>query len=471
MRKAPSFPVEPTPAYYSLSAKMLVLILSVVILSRLLIHIPFVADYREAYLRNRIVDAYIATLLLQAKGVQQLDNVLEQKLLGQAQVLGIELRYQPPLAVVSLGKAPTPDAIFDLREQTYYQLLRDALVTLLVKGRRIIQLIDNPPGKTGVEISVFMDERQLYKELYIYWVHVIERLGLISLITAVLLYLSLQWLIVRSIYRIARNLAAFREDPQNPACVLEPSQRRDEMGVLERELARMQSALRTALAQQSRFAAVGKAVSRINHDMKSILSTVSIASERLAKADDPAIRKIAKLLVGSVERAVDLCTQTQDLARGEQAVPQRTRLRLHDLIDEVGTALGLDCQDRIQWRNEIDETLEVNADAERLYRVFMNLIRNSVETMAGQGAICITACRSGNTVAIDVSDNGPGIPEQVKSHLFEPFIGSARPGGTGLGLATARDLVRAHGGELALAETGPQGTRFHIDLPPDLPSP
>jgi len=276
---------------------------------------------------------------------------------------------------------------------------------------------------------------------------------------------------VRSIYRIARNLAAFREDPQNPACVLEPSQRRDEMGVLERELARMQSALRTALAQQSRFAAVGKAVSRINHDMKSILSTVSIASERLAKADDPAIRKIAKLLVGSVERAVDLCTQTQDLARGEQAVPQRTRLRLHDLIDEVGTALGLDCQDRIQWRNEIDETLEVNADAERLYRVFMNLIRNSVEAMAGQGAICITACRSGNTVAIDVSDNGPGIPEQVKSHLFEPFIGSARPGGTGLGLATARDLVRAHGGELALAETGPQGTRFHIDLPPDLPSP
>ncbi len=276
MRKAPSSPVEPTPIYYSLSAKMLLLILSLLVtLSSVLIHIPFVADYREAYLKNRIVDAYIATLILQAEGIRQLDDRLEQKLLEQAQVSGIELRYQPPLAVVSIGKAPTPDAIFDLREQMQYQLLRDTLVTLLIKGRRIIQLIDNPPGETGVEISVFMDERQLYEELYIYSLRVLERLGSISLIMAVLLYLSLQWLIVRSIHRITRNLAAFREDPQNPACVLEPGQRGDEMGVLERELARMQNALRTALAQQSRFAAVGKAVSRINHDMKSILSTVS----------------------------------------------------------------------------------------------------------------------------------------------------------------------------------------------------
>jgi signal transduction histidine kinase len=466
MRETPSSPVEQTPLYYSLSAKMLLLILSLLVtLSSVLIHIPFVADYREAYLKNRIVDAYIATLILQAEGVQHLDKGLEKKLLKQVQVLGIELRYQPPPVVVSIGKAPTPDAIFDLREQMYYQLLREALVTLLVKGRRIIQLIDNPPRETGMEISVFMDERQLYEELYSYSLHVLERLGLISLITAVLLYLSLQWLIVRSIYRITRNLAAFREDPQNPACILKPSQRRDEMGVLERELARMQSTLRTALAQQSRLAAVGKAVSRINHDMKSILSTVSIASERLAKADDPAIRKIARLLVGSVEKAVDLCTQTQDLARGEQAVPQRTRLRLHDLIDEVGAALGLDCQEGIQWRNEVKETLEIDADAERLYRVFMNLLRNSAEALAGDGTIRITAQRTGNTVAIDVMDTGPGIPEQIRTHLFEPFTGSARPGGIGLGLATARDLVRAHRGELTLAETGPEVTRFHIELP------
>lgn len=465
MRKAPSSPVELTPIYYSLSAKMLLLILSLVTLSSVLIHIPFVADYREAYLKNRMVDAYIATLILQAEGVQQLNNRLEQKLLEQAQVLGIELRYQLPPTVMSIGKALSPDAIFDLREQTHYQLLRDTLVTLFIKGRRIIQLIDNPPGETGVEISVFMDERQLYEELYIYSLHVLERLGLISLITAVLLYLSLQWLIVHSIYRITHNLADFRKDPQNPACVLEPGQRRDEMGVLERELTRMQSTLRTALAQQSRLAAVGKAVSRINHDMKSILSTVSIASERLAKADDPAIRKIARLLVGSVEKAVDLCTQTLDLARGEQAVPQRTRLHLHDLIDEVGAALGLDSQEGIQWRNEVDETLEINADTERLYRVFMNLLRNSAEALAGHGTIRITAWRTGNTVAIDVIDTGPGIPEQIRTHLFEPFTGSARPGGIGLGLATARDLVRAHRGELTLAEAGPQATRFHIELP------
>jgi signal transduction histidine kinase len=465
MQEAQPAGVELTPLQYSLSAKMLLLILSLVTLSGVLIHIPSLADYRQAYLKHRIVDAYIATLILQAAGTQRMDNTLEQKLLEQAKVLGIELRYHQPPATVHIGRMSIPDAVVDLRMSMYYQLLREVLITLLGKGMRVIQVIGNPPGEAGVEVSVWVDERRLYDELYIYSVHALGLLGLTSLLTAVLVYLSLQWLMVRSIRRITHNLVEFREDPQNPACVIEPSRRSDEIGVLERELARMQGALRSALAQQSRLAALGRAVSQINHDMRSILSTVSIASERLARVDDPAIRKIATLLVVSVEKAVYLCTQTQDLARGEQAVPQRMPLRLHDLIDEVEAALELDRQEGIQWRNEVEETLEVNADAERLYRVFMNLIRNSVEALAGQGTIRITACRSGNTVAIDVSDTGPGIPEQVKSHLFEPFTGSARPGGTGLGLATARDLVRAHGGKLTLAETGPQGTRFHIELP------
>ena len=462
-KSSPAIELTPARSRYSLSAKMLLPILALVTFSGVLIHIPSIVDYRQDYLKHRILDAYLATRILQSESAHPLDPRLEQTLLEQAKVLGIELRQ--PSATVRIGQAPTPAAVFDLRADTPYQRWREALITLLGKGQRIIQLIGTPPGESGVEVAVWLDEHRVYDELYHYSIEALRLSVLISLVTAMLIYLSLQGLMVRAIRRITRNLVQFREDPQNPACAIEPSRRSDEIGVLERELARMQNALRTALAQQSRLAALGRAVSRINHDMKSILSTVSIASERLAKTDDPTIHKIATLLVGSVEKAVDLCTQTQDLARGEQAVPQRTCLRLHDLIDQVGSALGLEQQNDIQWRNEVDVTLTVKADAERLYRVLMNLVRNAVEALAGQGTLQITACRSENQVMIDVRDTGAGIPEPIRVHLFEPFTGSARPGGTGLGLATARDLVRAHGGELTLVETGPQGTCFRIQLP------
>jgi signal transduction histidine kinase len=290
----------------------------------------------------------------------------------------------------------------------------------------------------------------------------------ISLLTAVLVYASLQWLMVRPLHRITRSLMAFREAPDDPGRVIAPSGRGDELGVLEQELARMQTELLAALAQRSRLAALGKAVSKINHDFKSILSTVSIASERLARVDDPTVRRIAPLLVDSVERAVNLCTQTQDLARGDQAVPQRVRFKLRNLLEEVAQALKPEGATRVQWTIQVPASLEISADRERLYRVFSNLGRNAIEVLGGQGEIRVSASAAGEGVSIEFADTGSGVPESVRAHLFEPFIGSARPGGMGLGLATARDLVRAHGGDLSLLTTGSEGTCFRIDLPNSL---
>jgi signal transduction histidine kinase len=106
--------------------------------------------------------------------------------------------------------------------------------------------------------------------------------------------------------------------------------------------------------------------------------------------------------------------------------------------------------------------LTLTADRELLFRVFLNLLRNAIE--AGARTVRVTAAAQDGVIAIDLADDGPGLPAALTADPFRPFH-SGRRGGSGLGLAIARDLVRAHGGEIELAETGPTGTRFRLSLP------
>jgi signal transduction histidine kinase len=89
-------------------------------------------------------------------------------------------------------------------------------------------------------------------------------------------------------------------------------------------------------------------------------------------------------------------------------------------------------------------------------------MRNAAE--AGARSVRISAHHDNPTLAIEISDDGPGLPEPVRSDLFRPFAGSTRRGGTGLGLAIARDLMVAHGGDIELLATGASGTTFRLTL-------
>lgn len=462
-------PSPDTPALtprHRLSNRVFLLVLLLVTLSGSVIHLPSIAHFSHAYLEHRLLDAYIATLALRADTGYRLDLPFERQLLTQARVIGIELPYGATPDKLVLGETPpTPATTFDLRRQSAYELLWRYLRLVIAPRNQVIRVIGDAPGEPGLLIAVYIHEASFYQELLTYSLGALGLSIAISLITALLVYLSLRWLMVRPIYRMTQHLIRFRQSPEDVASVLRPSRRKDEIGWMEQELARMQTELRAALSQQSRLAALGRAVSRINHDLKSILSTVSIASERLTRTQDPVVGKIAALLMQSVEKAIHLCTQTLDLARGDQPLLQRSRFRLRELVDDIAAALRLSGSDGIQWRNEVAETLDLEADRDRLYRVFLNITRNAVEALAGQGTIRITAQSVGGCVWIEISDTGPGIPPAVRDTLFQPFASAGRPGGTGLGLATARDLVRAHGGELTLVDTGPPGARFRIELP------
>jgi signal transduction histidine kinase len=167
-----------------------------------------------------------------------------------------------------------------------------------------------------------------------------------------------------------------------------------------------------------------------------------------------------------MDRAAKLCSETLNFARAQAGAPKKKRFPLRPLIDEVGQALiGAD-QSPIRWRNEVRADASVHADRDQLFRVLLNLAHNANQALAKDGGLISTsAWRQADQVVIEMADTGKGVPSAAQAHLFEAFSGSTRPGGTGLGLPIAREIMRAHGGDIALAHTGDDGTAFRLTLP------
>ena len=309
---------------------------------------------------------------------------------------------------------------------------------------------------------MLLDEAPLRNELWDFGIRILELSLVLSLVTAALVYLSLHRLLVRPMRRITASMVEFREDPEDASRVIAASRRRDEIGVAERELAVLQSTVRQALGQRARLAALGTAVTKINHDLRNILATARLVTDGLAASAAPEVRRIAPRLLDAIDRAVALCTQTLDFSREGTPPLAPSRFPLALLIDEIGPGLAVS-EDDLAIEDAIPPELAVVADRDQLHRVFLNLARNAVE--AGAHRLRFSAKGEGGTIAIEVADDGPGLPPKARENLFRPFFGSARPGGSGLGLAIARELVRAHGGELTLASSTGTGTTFRLTLP------
>jgi signal transduction histidine kinase len=131
------------------------------------------------------------------------------------------------------------------------------------------------------------------------------------------------------------------------------------------------------------------------------------------------------------------------------------------LVDEAGEAVR--SPDRpFSVVNQVPPALLIEADRNQFFRVLANLLRNAADAGARSGVV--SAGVEHGLATIDIADDGPGLPDAVRATLFRPFVHSTRHDGAGLGMAIARDLVLAHGGEITLASTGPEGTVFRLTL-------
>lgn len=447
-----------------LSARLLLLTMVFVMLAEVLIYLPSIARFRLAYFEDRLSNAHLAILALEASDPNTANQILTQRLLDHADASAIAMRVPGKTAVMlMLDHVPQPEATIDLRQTMWFSAIRDALVTLAADEMRTVRVLGGAPKAPGVTVELVMRESALRRAMIGYSQRILALSIFISLITAGLVFLALQMMMVRPMRRLTDAMVAFRAEPENPASLAQPSKRGDEIGVATRELAQMQRGLLAALKQKGHLAALGAAVGKINHDLRNILSTARLVSDRMTASADPYVRKTAPTLLDAIDKAVALCSRTLEFTRDEkEPALKRSRFGLRDLVEETIAGLA-PAAVGARWSNDIDPAIQVNADREQLFRAVSNLARNAMES--GAGRISFKAAQAQGNVAVIVADDGPGIAAAVRERLFVPFAGSTRRGGTGLGLAIAREILRAHGGDVALQDTGPGGTRFRLELP------
>jgi signal transduction histidine kinase len=281
----------------------------------------------------------------------------------------------------------------------------------------------------------------------------------------------LRFHIVRPMQRLSAKIVAFSTAPEDAGSIIVPSGRRDEIGVAEERLADMQRSLREMLAQRRHLADLGLAVSKINHDLRNILASAQLFSDRLGSVEDPLVKRFAPKVIRSIDRAITYTRTVLAYGQASEEPPRRQLLSLCRLVDDVADVLALPGHDLVTWENRVTSDIEIDGDPEQLFRALMNLCRNAVEavTETDDSAVIrrvwVEGERHGSVTSARICDTGPGVPAQTRSKLFQPFLGSVRPGGTGLGLAIAAEIVRAHGGEIRLVERPGAGAVFEFVIP------
>lgn len=451
----------------TLPGQLLILTILFVMLAEVLIFVPSIGRYRLDYLRERISAGYLAGLALEAASENAVSEELRDELLHSADVFSVTMRRDDRKLLVLMGdEMHKAEAEYFIEEVPTLDAVLHAIRVLTSKPRII--MVKGTPRYAEENVDVVLDEAPLKAEMIDYGLRILGLSIVISVFSAALVYIALYFLMVRPMQRITQNMMEFRENPEDAARVIVPRRGSNEIAVAENSLAAMQGDVRDALKQQARLAALGQAVAKINHDLRNILASAQLVSDRLVESEDPGVQRLAPKLVRSIDRAIALATNTLKFGRADESEPEKKRIMLKPMTADLEGALGLGEDDSIVLNADMPDDVTVYADPDQLFRIMLNLTRNAAQALEAcedGGAITIHPDVVNDVVRIDVTDTGPGLPEVARNHLFEAFVGSARAGGTGLGLAISRELARAQGGDLELVDSGPDGTTFRITLP------
>ncbi len=452
----------------SLSGRFLILTAIFVMLAEVLIFVPSVARFREQFLLDRLQRAQIATLGLLSGGEVSAD--LQEELLRNAEVFNVVLRRDEARQLVLSSPVPAPvSRSFDLRDPSAITLIADAFRRLAKPEPEVIRVIGEPVRMGGLLIEITLDTRGLRAAMIDYGLRILWLSLVISLITAGLLLVVVQCFVVRPIRRVVRAMQAYAADPEDGRHVIIPSSDITELREAEESLHSLQRQLTSALKQKEHLAQLGGAVAKISHDLRNILTSAQLFTDRLEASEDPLVQRMAPKLVNSLTRAVHLCEATLAYGKAEEPGPTLAHHRLADLVEDTIEGERLAAAGHpVRFENRVADDIMLRADAEQLHRVLTNLLRNARQALVKTGApgsITISAEATAQDWIIRVTDTGPGLPAKAREHLFKPFHGGASSGGTGLGLSIAEELVRGHGGSLTLERSDETGTCFRITLP------
>lgn len=466
MRSAQSSPgvSDPRPRR-SLSRRVLLFTLIVMIGTEILVFLPTLASERRNWMDRHVASAELAVLTAPARTFPDKLNAQERRREILRLAGAISVRVQEPgrpLTELAENGMVMAESFADLRAESVAQAIGAAMRQLMQDDDGLLQIVAPSERRINSLLFVVVDAGELGAHLRSVAGQIALQGLAVALVTGALIYWALVLMLVRPMRRLTGSIQAFRADPERSPPIEPLRLGQDEIAMATAELAAMQRELRAALWRNARLAAIGTAVAKVSHDLRGILSPALLAAERLQHSTDDKTRANGDTVARSVERATELVRRTLDFARSDPTAPQRSSLSLRGVGDDAAEQARA-VNAAFTFDNRVPTGFLVNADRMHLLRILGNLIRNAAE--AGAKRITLTAERTIEQIVITLEDDGPGLPARVRADLFRPFVGGGRRGGSGLGIAIAHDLIRAHGGDIVLIRTGPDGTGFRLTLP------
>ncbi|NDV86163.1 sensor histidine kinase [Aurantimonas aggregata] len=460
-----------------LSRRLLVITMLAVMLAEVLIFVPSIANFRENWLEAKLETAAVAGVASEGSEAQigaALDADQGASLLVALDAMLVAIVEGGASRLIARADMiDVAELQIDLADRNPVPMILGAFDTLLFGGDRTMRIY-GPVGESALVAEVVMSERPLRRDMLIYSRNILFLSLAIASFAALLVYVAISYYLVRPIQAITGAMIRFGENPADPSRIIRPSGRGDEIGTAEAQLADMQARLAGTLREQRHLADLGLAVAKINHDLRNILASAQMVSDRLADVPDPRVQRVVPPLVRSLDRALSYTQSVLSYGRAIESPPEKRAVRLARLVDDVFEVVAPPEGTPIEFVNAVPKTLEIAVDPGQFHRVLVNLCRNAVQALEGDAADLPSLVRRitvvarpepGDEVLVSIEDTGPGLPARARDNLFKAFQGSARTGGTGLGLAIVAEIVQAHGGRIALAERRLPGTRFEIHLP------
>lgn len=398
----------------------------------LLIYTPSIARFRLVYFEERLAAAHLATLAIQASDAPgQISEAVSDELLSHVGAYSVvRIENNNPKMLLARAKAPAADASFNIQRHRAVPLIIDAFSALAQGGNRILKVVGPSPKNPALLFSITIDEKPLRLAMHDYSWRILKLSVLISLITAALVFLSLRWMMVRPMQRITEGLVQFRRSTEDSTHDTSDDGRLDEIGVAQRELASMKQGLRAALRQKARLVLLGTAVNKINHDLRNMLSTANLISDRLAESTDATVRRVGPPLIRAIDRAVELCSQSLNFT--QDTPPLRLgSVSVEELVRDLQALFAETLEAPFEIALEDPQQTELRADRTQIYRVLSNPAGNAA-SVGAKHLVYSVRLDHAERIRVAIADDGPGISSTARETLFQPFQHHSERGGYGL---------------------------------------
>ena len=291
--------------------------------------------------------------------------------------------------------------------------------------------------------------------------------GMVALIAGSVLMFLIAHRLTRPISKLASGVVALEKGDFSYPLRLDHE---DEVGELTRAFDTMRKSLKESqqhLLHAERLATIGRMASTISHDLRHPLTAILAYAELLSegKLDNRQRVEMYQQIRSSVNNMAELIASLLEFSKAQEALKLTYGDCVETLQDTIRTVKLKPEFRRVQLTLLHEGPTQGWFDFAKLERVFSNLLKNACEAVDDVGRVRVVALGSNNQVEISVSDNGPGIPENIRNDVFQPFVTFGKADGTGLGLAVVQKIVLDHGGHVGVESTGSLGTTFKLVLP------